>query len=157
MKVTEPVRGLRAHLYVRSELPPPAREQCDAVESRLARLVDCGALESVERNEWQKRVPVEACDGAVRDIYLSATAWADEQGVRLTPFFEIRECYSSAHGGLTDWLVVPALCLAVFEDEELTAVYPHADGPTTYSVDDGVDSLVRDLLDGSERTRITAD
>ncbi len=147
---------VRAELYVRTELPPPAREQASAVETQLATLAERDVLESVDRHDWDKRVPVDACAGSVRDTYLTLTAWADDRGVRLTPFFEIRECYSADNGGFTDWLVVPALCLVVYEDDQVRAVYPHADSDT-HTVEDGLQALVGDFAGTAEGVPATAD
>jgi hypothetical protein len=55
-----------------------------------------------------------------------------------------------ATSGWRDWLVTPAICLAVYEDDELSVVYPHTDGPETYTVENGLEMLERALLDGSE-------
>lgn len=46
-------------------------------------------------------------------------------------------------GEMDDWLVFPALCLALYEDGSLAAVFPHADGDDYRSVSDGLDELAR--------------
>jgi hypothetical protein len=157
MQTAEPERGVRAELYVRNELPPPALNCADAVHFQLEDLDARDLLAGVDRTEWDKRAPLDALDGAVRDTYLSFSAWADDRGVRLTPFFTTRECYSAAHGGMVDWLVVPALCLAVYDGDELAAVYPHANDADTYTVDDGVASLRNTLLSGGDGAAVTVD
>lgn len=131
----------RAVLYVRSELPPPARERAQTMERRLDDLEARGTLEAVDRESWEKRVPIADCASGVRDTYLALEAWASEAGASLTPFFQTRECYTRDGSTTCDWLVVPAVCLAIYEAGEVTAVYPHARGDETVTVEEGIDAL----------------
>ncbi|MHB9286224.1 HTH domain-containing protein [Halobacteriales archaeon Cl-PHB] len=147
MQPTKREGELAVELFVRSELPPPARERADEVTARLAELEAAGEIDAVATRTWDKRVPVGNCDPEVRDTYLSFTRWANEEGRSLRPFFQTREHYSKAHGERVDWLVMPAFCLAIYEGEQLSAVYPHADGPETRTVEDG---LVRFQPEGPE-------
>ena len=144
----------RVVLYTRNELPPPAEEQCELVYSRLQELAD---VSDIERTEWDKRTPVDGCDTDLRDTYLAFTNWASETGRELTPFFRTRECYTPEQERHTDWLVMPALCLAVYDDGNLTAVYPHTDGTETKTVEDGVDELERRSHDSSDHQTVLAD
>lgn len=130
-----------AVLFVRTELPPPARDRAGSMERRLDGLETRGILEFVDRKSWEKRVPVADCAADLRDTYLALEAWATETGVRLSPFFQTRECYTRDGRDTTDWLVVPAVCLALYEDDEVTAVYPHARGDETRTVEDGIDAI----------------
>lgn len=133
--------GFRVEFYERTELPPPAQEQADDVYRQLDALAEGGELSAVHRESWVKRIPVEKCASDLRDTYLSFNSWATENGLRLTPFFQTRECFRAEVGDYTNWLVFPAFCLAIYEGETLTAVYPHADEDRTRTVQDGVDSL----------------
>jgi hypothetical protein len=144
MHTNEREGEIRVELYERSELPPPARRQVDAVHSRLDTLAEKGELSTVTREDWVKRTPLHDCDAELRDTYLTFSSWATENDVRLTPFFQTRECFSPSVEDYTDWLVFPAFCLAVYEDGSLSAVYPHADEEETQTVQDGVESLLLD-------------
>lgn len=137
----------RAVLFERRELPPPARDQANCIHSTLQTLAADGEIGGVERAEWVKRTPIEEFDSDLRDTYLSLQAWADREGVRLTPFFQTRECFSPEAGERTDWLVLPAFCLALYGDEGVTAVYPHSDGGETKTVCDGLQALLADDID----------
>jgi len=152
--MTDPEGVVSVELYVRSELPPPARDQADAVYRRL---VESGRLGNLDRTEWPKRVPVDGCDTAVRDAYLSFVEWATERGVSLRPFFATRECYCEDEGGMVDWLVVPAFCLTIYEGERVSAVYPHADATDSYTVHDGVDALETEILPNPDQSPASAD
>lgn len=157
MDATESKGGTRAVLYTRSELPPPAEEQSGLIYERLQDLVESNIVDAVDRSSWKKRTPVEDCESNLRDIYLSFSTWARETDRDITPFFGIRECYSPEHEERIDWLVMPALCLAVYDDGELTAVYPHTQGEVTKTVEDGVDELERRTYDQSDRQTAIAD
>jgi hypothetical protein len=136
--------GTRARLHVRETLPSPVRGRRKRVTDRLSGLVADGTLTEFDVVTWDKRIPADGSgDADLRDTYLAFEAWADDRGVSLAPFFATRECYSWETGERGTWVVLPALCLSVHEDGELTAVYPHRDGDTYHSVWTGIDSLPR--------------
>jgi len=140
--------GTRARLHVRETLPTPVRGRRERVTDRLSTLVAEGALAEYEAETWDKRIPADGSgDRDTQDAYLAYSQWAEEAGVSLSPFFETRECYSWQTGERGTWMVLPALCLSVYEDDELVAVYPHRDGDTYESVWSGIDSL--DPAEGS--------
>ncbi|WP_340102076.1 HTH domain-containing protein [Salinibaculum salinum] len=145
-------------LYERTELPPPAAERADCVHDRLVELEENGHVDAVTREEWVKRTPVEDCDDELRDTYLSFESWADEEGVRLTPFFQTRECFSSAAGEHTDWLVMPAFCLAVYDGDDVSAIYPHNDDEDgAKTVEDGLQALIGEDLSDATPEALAAD
>lgn len=141
MHTTQREGDVNVVLYERTELPPPTAERAQHVYERLEELAERGHIESVTREEWVKRAPVANCDEALRDTYLSFTAWADEEDVRLTPFFQTRECFTPEAGEHTDWLVMPAFCLGVYDEDGVSAVYPHASDAGTHTVEDGLQAL----------------
>lgn len=157
MHTTETEGAVHAALYSRDELPPPADAQVEEMSTRLDRLVSRGHLDEFDRSTWVKRTPVDDCDRSLRDLYLSFTAWANEHDRTLVPFFQTRECYSADTSGRENWLVLPAMCLAVYEEGQLTAVYPHHDGEKTYTVEDGVAVLERPDEDVVEHRPALAD
>jgi len=144
-------------LYERRELPPPATERVTAVYERLESLVDAGHIDSVSREEWVKRTPLDDCDDDIRDTYLSFTSWANRRGGRLTPFFQTRKCFTPAEGEHTDWLVLPAFCLAVYGDDGVSAVYPHADDSDTHTVEDGLQALLTETDEETTAGALAAD
>lgn len=150
-------RDVTVEFHVRSELPPPAEARAAQVYEGLSVLSGQGAIDGLERSRWPARVPIENAESSLRDAYLQFQGWAEEHDASLTPFFQTRECYTPDCGGWTDWLVLPAMCLAVFEDGQVSAVYPHADGSETHTVQDGLDALERVLLDDTEQSAVSAD
>jgi hypothetical protein len=134
--------GTRARLHVRETLPDPVRGRRERVTDRLSALVADGALAEYDVVSWDKRIPADGSgDPETQDAYLAFSEWAKAEEVSLSPFFETRECYSWQTGERGTWVVLPALCLSVYEDDELVAVYPHRDGDTYESVWSGIESL----------------
>jgi hypothetical protein len=133
----------RAVLYVRSDLPAPSEKRRTAVETQLQELTCKGVLDESETRAWKKRVPVESGGPCrERDLYNEFADWARDAGVCLAPFFDTRRCYSTETGDRQKELVLPALCLTVYEDGELVQVAPFASGGRTESVEDCLDRLV---------------
>lgn len=134
--------GRRATLFVRSDLPAPSQKHCTAIECELQELVCRDVLDGVETVEWEKRVPLQGPgNGAERDLYNEFADWAREAGVCLAPFFDTRLCYSSTTGEKRRELVMPAVCLAVYEDGDLVQVAPFADAGRTESVGECIAEL----------------
>lgn len=132
----------RVELFVRADLPTPSEKRRTAVEDRLQALEGSGVVDAYETTVWEKRVPVEGGAGdAERSRYNEFAAWAADVGACLAPFFDTRECYSWETGEKRTELVMPALCLAVYEDGELAQVAPFARGGTPHSVEECLDDL----------------
>ena len=142
----------RVELFVRADLPTPSDERRTAVEERLEALQCSGVIDGFETTVWEKRVPVEGGSGQLeRSRYNEFAAWAADAGACLAPFFDTRECYSWETCERRTELVMPALCLAIYEDDELAQVAPFARGGTPHSTEDVLDDLE------AGRTTMTAD
>lgn len=114
----------QATLYTRGALPRPAMAQRNAVVEELDALVADGALSAVDVVNWAKRVPVDAKGTREHVLVEAFREWAEGEGVSLAPCFETRECYGVRSGEIRTELVLPVLCLTVFEDGELVEVAP---------------------------------
>lgn len=151
MPTTDVAAATRAELYVRGGLPKPARQCRRTTERRLADLIASGLLRDASVSSWAKRVPIRDGDADERRLYDEYRAWADEEGVRLRPFFDTRECYCTHTGEKRQELVMPALCLALYdEDDDLVCVAPHADESATVTIADCLDWLGESAEDGDE-------
>ncbi|WP_420182723.1 HTH domain-containing protein [Haloarcula sp. KBTZ06] len=132
----------RATLFVRSDLPALSQKRCTAIERELQELVCRGVLDDVDTVEWEKRVPLQGSgNGPERDLYNEFAEWAREAGGCLAPFFDTRLCYSSTTGEKRRELVMPAVCLAVYESGDLVQVAPFADRGRTESVEECIAEL----------------
>jgi len=159
MPATEATGEIRAELYVRDTLPTPAKRCSQTIIARLERLAADGDLGAYSVTSWAKRLPIGGTSETdQRDRYNEFSHWARENGVRLTPFFDTRECYSMQTGEKRTELVFPAICIAVYEDGELQTVAPHASENATESVTDCLDRLAEQSTDEQpQRTTLTAD
>lgn len=159
MPTTETTGEIRAELYVRESLPTPATRSSQTIIARLERLAADEVLEEYSVTSWAKRLPVEGTEApSQRDRYNEFANWARTNGVRLTPFFGTRECYSMQTGEKRTELVFPAICLVIYEDDELQTVAPHSTAETTVSVRDSLDRFSdRTTEESTQRTTLTAD
>lgn len=131
----------RAELFVRADLPTPSENRRTAVENRLQRLQCAGVIDETDTTVWEKRVSVANDNCPERGRYEEFLEWATEAGASLAPFFDTRLCYSWETGEKRTDLVMPALCLALYEDGELVQVAPFARGGTPHSIEECLDDL----------------
>ncbi|MDG5778130.1 HTH domain-containing protein [Haloarculaceae archaeon H-GB2-1] len=140
----------RVRLFVRDELPRPARSRRERVVDELEAIEAEGHVTAAEVVHWPKRFAVADTDHpSVREQFSDFVEWATDREVELSPFFGTRECYSMESGEKGDWVVLPAFCLAVFDGAELRDVYPHATGDQTRSVEDGLKTLTESTTEES--------
>lgn len=141
MPTTPSGEATRADLFVRCDLPKPARQCRQTIEERLERVASAGGLEDYSVSSWAKRVPLDS-DTEEMECYEEFRRWATDEDVTLAPFFDTRECYSMTTGEKRRELVLPVLCLAIYDDDELVYVAPHATASTTATIPDCVDQLL---------------
>lgn len=67
--------------------------------------------------------------------------WAGERDVTVQPPFRERTVTSAVTGDSKDVLVTPMLCLAVYRDDDLHAVFPHTDGEETVTASEAIATL----------------
>ncbi|MBX0303148.1 HTH domain-containing protein [Haloarcula salinisoli] len=159
MPNTECPQTRRAELFVRADLPTPSEHRRVAVENRLQELQCAGVIDGFETTVWEKRVPVGDEDCPERTRYEEFRDWATEAGASLSPFFDTRLCYSWQTAEKRTELVMPALCLACYEDDELVQVAPFARGGTPHSIEECLDDLEagREPMPAGTVTASTAD
>lgn len=160
MPPTDRKEATRAELFVRGDLPAPVQRRQENVVSRLDALVASGALDEYSVSSWAKRVPFDADADAgrtERDRFSQFDEWARATGVRLTPFFDARECYSWTTGERRTELVLPAVCLALYDGDDLVCVVPCADESDSVSVTDCLDRLDDESESSDSSTLLAAD
>lgn len=124
-----------------------ASSWCDPVHAtlrRLQRLDREGLLTDLRVQVWPaavRRSP-EAVETTVDEYYAQFAAWADREGKAIEPAFEVCPRHSRFTGESHEVLRPPMLCLALYEDDRLGAVFPHTDGDGVHTVADAVDALV---------------
>jgi hypothetical protein len=115
-----------------------AIERVRAIEAE-SRVADCHI------GTWNKQIVLDNGgldrNREVRKRVEAFESWADEHGVSLYPFFEERTRGSLAIDGERTVLVLPVICLAVYEGETLSELFPRAAGEVTYTVAEGLTAL----------------
>lgn len=149
----------RATLYARGDLPGPATDRRNTVAHELADIAASGSLDVFDVVHWAKRVPAEGQPAQERSLAAEFRTWADEEGVQLAPCFDTRRCYGQQTGEKREELVMPVLCLAVYEGEALVEVAPHAEDGEIVTVADCLARLSADSTRerGEEVVVTTAD
>lgn len=153
-----PESRARLELYVRSSAPSVARERQTATVERLRALDTGERIESVAVRTWQKRIPIgerARPAGETHRTYTAFEDWARAHGAELRPFFDTRECHSPITGESHTALVLPVMCLAVYEGDRLRSVFPHASDGRTYAVGDALDALETDGGNRSRRSTVS--
>lgn len=130
----------RVALFARDDLPPVVTHRLAGLSARLEQLVADAVIDSYMVHRWSKRQPIDSVEATQQSRYASFREWARTSGVRLTPGFQTRECYSMQTGDRQRSRVFPVVCLAVYDGDELDAVYPHV-GTEPRTVEDGLDTL----------------
>jgi len=129
---------VRAEMYHRP--PVSGYGLARRLEGTLKRLDEGEAVDSLDVSVWSPEVPVISDSEAV-DAYRRFSEWADRQDVTIEPPFEVRQRRSRVLGETGEVLVTPSICLAVYLDEKLLAVFPHTADGGTVTVEDGLREL----------------
>lgn len=127
--------GCHYQLFLREDVPAHAARHQQSLVDRLR-----GSVDRVTVTTWPKRVR-RWSDGDVLERYDEFASWADDNDTDLSPFFGSRGVYSFEDGRQFDALVLPVCCLAIYDGEELDAVYPHTADGTHHSVEDALGAL----------------
>lgn len=128
-------------LFVRADPELGCERQKEAVVDRLETLETDGRISSYETYVWTKAIrlhgPLEgtAYYERVFDHVEAFEAWADEESVELNSGFKIEALDCEITDETYRVLSLPSICIAVYENGELCAVYPHStpDGCRTAS------------------------
>jgi hypothetical protein len=131
---------LRIETYVREDLRG-ATDRIEDVLGRLERLSEGEGIESFSVESWESRTEPSVEGSAtrpqseVRRTVDEFEDWAARHGYSLGPAVD----RSDVKG-----IEVPVICVAIYEDDELLAVYPHTNRRgDVRTVEDGLDALAR--------------
>jgi len=123
-------------LFLRADPELGCERQKQAVLEQLEALDANGRIDDYEINIWTKAIrlsgPLEGTSyyRTVINHYEAFQQWADEEGVLLNSAFKTESVECEITGEQYTVLSLPSICLAVYEDGELCAVYPHATDDT---------------------------
>ncbi|MDL5362232.1 HTH domain-containing protein [Halalkalicoccus sp. NIPERK01] len=121
------------------------------VQSRVIdRLQTLGETESVAELDidvWGPSMggwsPADRDPTGTRETVAEFEQWANDHGCTLRPALDRRGAGSGSDDGGTRGgdVVLPLLCLAIYDGETLRAVYPHVDGEEVHTIHDGIEVL----------------
>lgn len=122
---------------------PMLLEPIDAHVETLRACEAEGAIDHLLVRSWPDSVGLaeESPDREVLDRFERFDRWAERRGVTVRPPFEVRSHVSQVTGERRDRLVTPLICLAVYRDDELAAVFPHSGDGETRTVAEAVAAL----------------
>lgn len=134
--------GPAVRFFVRADSPVPAQRR--RVIDQLERLCANGSIDSYTTEMWPGSVSLDDYQGQPADPVLETItdieAWADREGVSVSPPIEVRTQEWTVTGEVDRQLTTPHMGLAIFEESELRGFYPHR-----------VEDEVRTIADGLER------
>lgn len=150
MPATAPSR--RAELYFRGDTYGTFDAQQDVL-NRFRRLETESVLAKANvAGEWQRirTLDEDKRNGAI-ETYREFAEWAERNDHSLSPAFERRTRSYLGLDQVDDVVVFPAVSLAIYEGEDLQAVFPCAHDEETYSVPDCLDAFERGDTDWVEQ------
>lgn len=123
---------------------PMLLEPVDAHVETLRACAAAGGIDELVLRSWpdQVRRSPESPEQDVLERFEAFRSWADRAGVDVEPPFETRTRTSMVSGSETDLLVLPLICVALYDEAGgLVGVYPHSADGETCTVEDAIDSL----------------
>lgn len=127
--------------YVRAR--PVDREHRDSILEKLDSYLQDGLIADLDVFLWPKAVSLtcETCSVTPVDVVQEFEQWAGNNDASLEPAFETREVESDITGDRDRILSLPALCVALYHDDDLVGVFPSTRRDRSTSVADVVDAL----------------
>ncbi len=119
-------------LFVRADPELGCERQKQVVIEQLETLDAEGRIAAYEIHIWTKAIrlrgPLEGTSYYQRVLeHVEAfQQWADDEPVRLNPAFKIQTVDCEITDETYRVLSLPSICIAVYKDGELCAVYPHS-------------------------------
>ena len=138
--------GRRIELHVR-ENAHAAHDRQQVVITRLHRLANDDAIDEFTVDIWGKHIlttPENYPPGTANTALEKATefeTWAHQNGTSLHPGFQRREHSSIITDTTHEVIVLPIMCLADHENEDLHTVVPCSDDSGHHSINSYLDTL----------------
>lgn len=141
---TDPVRVV---LRLRTLVPAGIGSVQSDVIDRLQRLEDEGLITTLDIDIWGLSMGVNGPHNrdpiGTRRTVAEFERWAENHDCTLRPGFGRPDARSTADGESEQRgdVVLPLLCLAVYDDATIRAVYPHTTSEGVQTIHDGLDVL----------------
>ncbi|MFC7154619.1 HTH domain-containing protein [Halomarina halobia] len=116
--------------------PTQLLEPIDAHVETLKRCEREGHIDGLVLRSWPSEVSLSGSVTSDETIetFRRFRRWAERQGVSICPPFERRTRVSEITNERREILRTPLVCLAIYVDDRLGAVFPHTEGERTYGV-----------------------
>jgi hypothetical protein len=150
----------RAELRVRAGVQPGSQQPIRTIREELEDLVDAGHLDDVETIVWGRRIPLDPDHDEARtllDTFQRFRGWALRNGAELAPAFRVHEVTSIDVDESYPVVTVPMACLALYDDGDVVAVYPHCRNGDVVTLQDGLDRLATDAPEAQRSTQGVGD
>lgn len=134
----------RIDLYVRAFAP--TRDEHAGIVARLDSLRAADLIGEYDVRTWPQKIRLSErsiCLGVV-ELYEQFSEWAETHEASIHPPFDRYETGFGLLDETDEALVLPVICLTVWEDEDLVGVYPCTVGERRYAIADCLDALERD-------------
>ena len=140
MTTDEPIR---AELYLRGDAHDALGVQ--EMVTRTDRLEANGVFsESLVAGEWHRcHTRTEDWRSEAMEAYEEFREWAEANGFSLEPGFQQRTRSFIGMDDVEEVVVFPVVALALYEADELTAVFPCTDGERTHTVESALAAFER--------------
>ena len=148
MSTSDTPERLWAELWLRQDTYGTYEAQHDVLD-RMRRLEEAGVLDESTVAGWGKQVLTFEADVRSETLTVldSFERWAEEAGVSLEPAFDRRVESPMLSSETHEVAVFPVVCFALYEGNDVRAVFPCTTEEGTYTVEDALDTLA---LDGPE-------
>lgn len=140
-------QGRTVDLYLRAEPQFGVEKQKETVIDRLSELEREGKIDGFHVYIWGREIrptgPLEGTDyhQTVLTSLGEFEEWLRERGASVDQLFKRREIESNIVGEAYTVISLPMMCLAVYDDGELSGVYPCYDTDGTHTVGDCLSDL----------------
>lgn len=133
-------------LYARSSSAGHDYERESTIVDALEALEADGVIDELTVRTWPPKFSLRS-SGDERSEYANAfeqfESWAEEHGATVRPPFVVRHTDSAITNERDDILVTPYLFLTVWDDDELSAVYPCCHGDSVTGIEEGLTRILR--------------
>jgi hypothetical protein len=146
----------RIELRIRHAVQPPVQERIREIQDSLQTLVDRSPPAELSVEIWGTHIDLapSAVTSDHLDTYVTFAEWAATNGYELGPAFRVHRPTSLVSNEDYPVVTVPLVTIAVFDDDELEAVYPHTDDGAVRTVADALCDLETKLGRTSTRTSL---
>lgn len=146
MKGTLDLGSVRAVLRVRTLAPYGFSETQTEIMDRLQTLREDGPITELDIDVWGATMGADRSDDSAvspeRQRVAEFEQWATDHDCTLRPAFDRRTSSSLLEQDDPKQIIVlPLICLGIYEERTVQAVYPHVDREEVYTIHDGVEAL----------------